>query len=237
MHIRNVPVLLLDYRGPESPGRGMGLTKAICRLALFCCIRIIPLNSEGAISISLITTVAFVVLQSWTFLFEVSLSSTLKTSRFLTRSGALLVVIVVDISRTPTVTSDVTILVAFIALWSTRTVCGGNCTFKLRGLDPIALPFRHGTDSCPSVSGPFTMASALSLGLMIRSDLALENVVVVLDHISTLLPSSSTTQIKLLHFVSWDNTCQSSSSSESTHSHWNKEHLELYSQNMGYSTC
>ncbi|GJX54057.1 hypothetical protein Tco_0282426 [Tanacetum coccineum] len=69
--------------------------------------------------------VAFVVLHPWTFLLEVSLISALKTSRPLTRSGALLVVSVVGNSRTHTVTGDVTIFVAFIALWSTRTVMVG----------------------------------------------------------------------------------------------------------------
>ncbi|GJW04645.1 hypothetical protein Tco_1563501 [Tanacetum coccineum] len=68
---------------------------------------------------------------AWTFLLEVSLNSALKTSRSLTRSGALLVVNVVGISRTPTVTGDVAKFVALIALWSTWTVMV---------IDPVPLP-------------------------------------------------------------------------------------------------
>ncbi|GJT34350.1 hypothetical protein Tco_0924769 [Tanacetum coccineum] len=72
-------------------------------------------NTSGKVlNYCLITTIAFVVLHPWTFLLKVPLNSALKTSRFLTRFGALLVVKVVGISHTPTVTGDVTIFtVAF----------------------------------------------------------------------------------------------------------------------------
>ncbi|GJV13125.1 hypothetical protein Tco_1354666 [Tanacetum coccineum] len=78
---------------------------------------------DGAFALQLVYPRLLVVLQQLgTFPLEVSLGSTLKTSRLLTRPSAPLMVSIVSICRTSTVTSKMANFVAFVAFRSTWTI-------------------------------------------------------------------------------------------------------------------